>query len=142
MTKVEATLITFGLLSIPILVEWVMDYRRIVLKKKEDDHDVDTMYRGILIVIISIINSVIVNVSVWQSALLGIAYFWLVFDYGTNLLTKRKFFYLGKSSWLDRKLREINPLVILFTKIWLFGLGIGVYYYWDRVINNWQPYFK
>lgn len=142
MSNIIHQLITFSLITIPVVTELVGDRYRTVVRKLVDNHKADMYIRALLIIAVSYINYIVLGIAIVKTAFLAVTWFWLWFDYTYNLITNRKFFYLGTSSWLDRKLREINPLVILFAKIWLFGLGIGVYYYWDRVINNWHPYFK
>jgi hypothetical protein len=135
MSKTEEAFVTFALLSIPFLQELILDYIRIVRKKKEDDHATDTPIRGAIILVMAIVNWKVTGHSVWQSALLGVALFWLIFDYALNILRKQKFFFLGKSSWFDRKLSNLHPLMILFLKVFLFAFALLVYYNLDQILQ-------
>lgn len=133
---------TFLLLSVPLAVELREDYVQIVKKKKVDDHANDMIARSILIVVCAVLDSLanhgaITWLQVLQSALMGIAWFWLWFDYLLNLFAfpDRSIFDLGTTSWADRKLSLLPWYGVLFAKIWLFGVAIGVYYYWDLIVS-------
>jgi hypothetical protein len=133
---------TFLLLSVPLAVELREDYVQIVKKKKVDDHANDMIARSILIVVCAVLDSLanhgaITWLQLFQSILMGIAWFWLWFDYLLNLFAfpDRAFFSLGTTSWTDRKLSFLPWYGVLFAKIWFFGVAIGVYYYWDLIVS-------
>lgn len=130
-------MITFALFLIPVVFEVIFDYRRIVLKKKEDNHASDIPVRAAFIVVAALVNFFITGVSVWQGVLLGGSVFWLTFDYALNVACGRKFFYMGKSSWMDKKIGWIPWPWLLFIKLWIFGVGIGFYYHLDKIRGNW-----
>ncbi len=133
---------TFLLLSVPLAVELASDYNRIVKQKKVDNHAPDVVVRGILYAVLATLDAWMnqngINLlNVFQAFLLGIAWFWLLFDYLLNIIAfpKRAIFSLGDSSWMDKKIAGIPWFIILFAKVWLFGVGIGVYYYWHLIIQ-------
>lgn len=74
-----------------------------------------------------------------QSAFLGIATFWLVFDYLRNKFANKSFFYMDldpssddvEDSWVDSKIysKLPNPLAWLFIKLWVFATAISLYYF-------------
>jgi len=135
--------ITFLFLSIAVVCELIEDYIQIVKKKKTDDHTNDMFMRGLLILIGAILDSLVQVhtlsiLHIFQATILGMAWFWLTFDYTLNLLIKRPLPSLGTSSWLDRKIRELPWPLVLFAKIWAFGVGVGVYYYWDLIVHGVQ----
>jgi len=131
---------TFLLLSIPIAVETRSDYVRIVHKKQTDNHKSDMLPRAILIIACGALDMFSVTQSFsWlqllQSIILGIAWFWLVFDYLLNKFIGRNTFYLGNSSAMDRKLREWPWILVLFAKLWAFIAAVMFYYHLDLIIR-------
>lgn len=135
-------LTTFLILSIALLVELRQDYVQIVKKKQNDDHKRDVYKRAIIIVACAVLDAIANHrpftwLQVGQSALLGAAWFWLLFDYILNYYIHRPILSLGNSSWLDKKLSGWPWWAVLFAKIWLFGVAIGVYYHWDMIVHAW-----
>ena len=53
----------------------------------------------------------------------ALAYRWIVFDVGFNLINKDKWDHYGKSSWLDRQLTKLGKFHLL-PKLLLLALGI------------------
>lgn len=116
------------LFSIPLGVELVTDYRRIVIKHKVDNHFEDTMMRGALLLSIAMMDHFISGVHMWQSILIGIAWYWLVFDYAINYITKHHWAYLGKTSWLDKRINWLPGYIVLIMKLVFMLFAISLYY--------------
>ncbi len=92
-----------------------------------------------MIIVLSIIlHKVYPQYAIWEYTLLGGTWFWLLFDYVLNLLLGNNVFYLGTSSATDEKLREVPVLMLLFIKVWMFLLGIGLFYHLDWVFYKWR----
>jgi hypothetical protein len=127
----------FLLFYIPVILEVIFDYRRIVLKKKEDNHAADIPIRFAFILVASVVNHYLTGATVWQGMLLGVSFFWLKFDYALNVACGRNFFYMGNSSWMDRKIGWIPWPWLLLIKLWVFGVGVGFYYHLDKITGNW-----
>lgn len=131
-------LLPYVLFTVPLAAEVVVSYRMIILKHKVVNHKQDTFVRAALLIIMSIVDAHFSGVHWWQSFLLSIGWYWLIFDYSINLVTNQYWSFLGSTSWLDQQLNKTDGYIILFMKIWFFLLCIGVYYHLDWIVNGYH----
>jgi len=73
----------------------------------------------------------------WQSGLIGVATFWLFFDYIRNLMAGEHIFYVDyngasdpvEDSWWDTEIYpHMTPMTILILKVWFALVAYSVYY--------------
>lgn len=81
----------------------------------------------------------------WQSILLAVSYFFLIFDYLRNILAGKHWLYIddgsssnleddAEDSWVDRNIyARTGPLGLLFIKCWVFLTAHGCYYFYSYI---------
>lgn len=124
------------LFSIPVAIDLIVSYRRIIHDHKVVDHNTLSNWRILIMMILACVDSYISRVFIWQSLFLEMAYFWLVYDYALNLIVHYPFYFLGTTSWIDQRLNQVPGFVLLFVKIWVFMCAVGVYYHLDWVTGH------
>ncbi len=124
--------LTYLLFCIPLAIELLFDHKRIVKERKVDNHFEDTLVRGVMIIAFAVVDCLINEVFIWQSLILGVAFYWLVFDYSINYLIGNHWTYLGNTSWLDRKLNKLNGFMLLLIKLFVMMCAVMVYYHLDK----------
>ena len=75
----------------------------------------------------------------WHHATLGFvlaAVFWFVFELARNLFSERYFFYIGTTSWWDRKLKRYE-LPVFWLRLWLVALSFCIHYYHELTKHVW-----
>jgi len=129
-------LIPYLLFIIPVATEVYLDYRHIKIKKQVVKHKQETISRLIIMIGLAILDAHLSGVHWWQSLILEIAIFWLLFDYTLNIALGRVWWELGSTSWLDQRLNQWPWFVVLFLKLWVFACAIGVYYHLPWILGN------
>jgi len=70
----------------------------------------------------------------WTRLTYQLGIFVLFFDYGINLLTGKKWYYISttsKNRWEKLRAKTQFVHIELFIKLWLAACGISVYYMWE-----------
>lgn len=133
------------LFLIPIVVEVMSDYNRIVKKHKVDNHAPDLLVRAILIVAMSIIFMLIeflvlgrpfTLLKLFQLCCLGVGCFGFLFDYLIALAIGEHITFIGSTSWLDRRINWLPWFAVLFMRVWVMLMAIAIYYYWEVIIHG------
>ena len=84
----------------------------------------------------------------WQPCLLGVGYFWFIFDYLRNLLAGKPLFYTDSNpksdpeedSWVDEHVYSKLPWhILLFLKAWVLLVGITCYYFMSYITGERIP---
>jgi hypothetical protein len=86
-------------------------------------------------------NQVFTGVHWYQFAILSLCIHAATFDFIWNLIHFKPAFYHGdpsnpKRAWMDRLWSMTPPIAEVFFKAWFIGVGIGVYFHWDLIVNN------
>lgn len=97
----------------------------------------------ILGVIISYIDVTYSNVMFFQSCVLSVGTFWLIFDYLRNILAGENMFYVDRNpksdaaedSWWDVHIySKMTPLSLFIAKVWFLVVCYGVYYFLSYIL--------
>jgi len=133
------SILTYLLFLIPVATEVYLDFRHIAIRKQVVQHKQETAVRLIIMFGLAILDAHLSGVHWWQSLMLEIALFWLLFDYALNIALGRVWFTLGSTSWLDQRLNQWPGFVVLFLKLWVLACAIGVYYHLDWITGKTLP---
>jgi hypothetical protein len=78
----------------------------------------------------------------WQGTIYALTIHFALFDFLYNAVHKHPMFYHGSSNNPDRALfdkifssKYLPPIAELFVKAWVLSVGVGVYYYLDKIIG-------
>ena len=113
-----------------VIVEWQFD--KFMWVQGLNDKPWSTILRGILILIASLWPS---ETFWWQNLLFVGTMYFLLFDYGLNLLRGKHVFHIGSQKYLYERLRyKAGPWIEAFVKLWVALVGYGVYVHLDWII--------
>lgn len=119
------------LLSLPLLVHLAVDYSGVV------KHKLNAAY----VFGIALLVGFVLPGFFWQGAFYSLCIHFAFFDPMYNMMHGHNFFYYGDPknpdrAWMD-KLREayVPPHAEVFIRLWVLGVGIGVYHYLPLIIG-------
>jgi hypothetical protein len=121
-------IIAFIIMSVPVLIEVLVDLREIKKKGTDKRKGNDMIWRAVLCLWCGFVQSWITDYSWWQGAILSGGIFLLTFDYIMALCLGKKFHYLGTTSHIDRFLRDFHWPYVLFVRGLIFVATATVYY--------------
>lgn len=118
------------LLSLPLIVHVIVDL------KGKVNHKLNVLY----VLAISIAVGFVLPGYWFQGALYALAIHFTFFDPLYNLTHGHKLFYHGDArnpdrAWTDRQWDKLPYFAEVLVRLWVLGVGIGVFYYLDRIIG-------
>lgn len=116
------------ILFVPTLYEIITD-RAEWKKNIRDKKGQDVIIRGLIMILVSLINCLFVNkdVTFWQSFILSFGYFVMFFDPVMGIILKQNPFFLGTTSKTDKILKFVPWYVQLLLRGTVFAISILVY---------------
>lgn len=119
------------LLALPLIVHLFVDYSGVV------KHKLNAAY----VLGIAVLVGFVLPGFFWQGAFYALCIHFTFFDPIYNLMHGHNLFYYGDPdnpdrAWMD-KMREayVPPHAEVFIRLWMLGVGIGVYHYLPNIIG-------
>jgi hypothetical protein len=124
------------ILCLALVWEVITDYIRIKVDGKEDNHKADLLPRFLFCVASGLLLHFIYDNPFLPGLIYSGCIFIALFDVIMGLLLQGNPLYLGKTSKTDLILANTPPHGQILVRLWVLGVGIGCYYYWDLVIGR------
>lgn len=124
----------FILLASPTIVEAYLDLKNYKKGKPDKKKGRDMVFRIIGMLVASVIVSLTGGESWWQSALLSGGLFVMFFDVIMAVAMKKKFWYLGTTSRIDRALGSLPWIYVMLIRGFIFVCTATIYYDLDKVL--------
>lgn len=121
------------ILLFPMLFELVTDYRRIVVRHKEDNHAADIPVRIAMCIAVGFLCHWLYDKHVIQGLIYSGTMF-MLFDPLLNLARGKHFFYKGQN-FTDKLWSQTPPHAEILVRLWFLSVGFACYYYWDLIVS-------
>jgi len=131
---------TYVLLLVATVMHLMMD-----MHKQKTKHAIHHWFSALatigVSVMIGFMNQLIWEIPFYRFAIYSLCIHFALFDYLWNLFNRKPFFYHGEPSnpnraWTDKMWDRIPPWGEIFFRLWMIGVGIGVYHHWDLIVGN------
>jgi len=133
-------MITYALLFLATLAHLIIDYH-----KKETGHPIRHWFSALVTIVLSciygFINEKFTQYHWWQFAVYSLAVHFCFFDLLWNWRNDQPWYYHGSPlnpsrAWTDRIYDYIPVYAQPLLRLWVLGVGGGVYYHWDWIVGN------
>lgn len=137
--------ISILVLAIPLVYELIKESYDFIIRKRPDDHIMSTWIRLLLMVGVSLlVGTFHQDYGYWAGVAQSFLYsaaLYAFFDPSLNLIRRYiggqrhvHFFYYG-NSWTDRKLKVLPPHAQILIRLWVYGVGHGVFFNMNKIIS-------